>query len=113
MKKMTLTVHSLILLIMKGFGRARNAPGPSLNVSLLPPFEGVKWGKFPFGAVSTDAPNGLNKNLNLVSQLKVALFMQMVLFLSSSQQAGSPPLSQSSHCSPRELRNSWNRIVNS
>jgi hypothetical protein len=57
-------------LIVKGFARARNPPGPSLNVALLPPFEGVKWGNPPVGAVSTDAPYGLNLNLNLVSHLR-------------------------------------------
>ena len=37
-----LTVQAVVLVIVKGFARARNPPGLSLNVSLLPPFEGVK-----------------------------------------------------------------------
>ena len=68
-KRYILTVHSFASVIVKGFVRARNPPGPSLNMSLLLPFEGVKCGKFPLGALSIDARNGLSVNLNLVSQL--------------------------------------------
>jgi hypothetical protein len=71
-----LTVQAVVLVTMKGFTKPRNPPGPSLNISLLPPFEGVKWGKSPSGAVSTDAPNRLNKNLNLVSQVRGGMFWQ-------------------------------------
>ena len=108
-----LTVQAVVLVIVKGFARARNPPGLSLNVSLLPPFEGVKWGNPPVGAVSTDAPNGLNKNLNLVSQVRGATLAQFSFCCTSSQQAGGPPLSHSPHCSPSRLRNSLKRTVNS
>ena len=65
-----LTVHSLVLVIVKGLEIARNPPGPSLNVTLLPPVKGVKRRNPVVGAVSTDALNCLNKNLNLVSHLR-------------------------------------------
>ena len=102
-----LTVHCDVMEMMKGFGSPSNPLGPSVNISSLSPLLGVKEGNPVLGTVSTDDPNGLNKNLNLVSQVNGLIMLQFSLRCTSSQQAGSPPLvPHSSHCSPRGLRNS-------
>ena len=89
--------------MVNGLGKAKNPRGPSLNVALLLPLLGVKSLNLVVGAVSTGDPNGLNKNLNLVSQVNGLVLVQFSLRCTSSQQAGRPPLPHSSHCSPRGL----------
>ena len=101
-----LTVHVVLLLMIKGFARARNPPGPASYVSLFWLLLEVKYGNPLLGADLTEAPNGLSKNLNLVSQSNGATLVQFSVRFTSSQQAGGPPLSHSPHCSPRGLRNS-------
>ena len=62
-----------MLVIVNGFIRFANPLGPSVKLVLFgKKFPLLKYGNpGPFGAVSTGAPNGLNKNphknLNLVS----------------------------------------------
>ena len=45
-----LTVRSVVKVIVKGLARPINPPVPMLNISLLPPFEAVKYGNPPLGA---------------------------------------------------------------
>ena len=78
-------VHSVVKVIVKGLARPMNPPGPMLNISLLPPFEAVKYGNPPLGAISTDVPNGLSKTLNLVSQVNGAALTQYSVQFVSSQ----------------------------